>query len=207
MKKLRLGVLVSGRGTNLQAIIDAIERGELCAEIAVVISNVKDAYALERARKHNIPGVIINHKEFTSRQAFEDALIKELEKFKVDLVCLAGFMRILSPYFINRYKHRILNIHPALLPVAKGLYGEKVHKAVLDSGAKFSGCTVHFVTEDVDGGPIILQRVVPVKDNDTPETLAARVLEEEHRAYPEALKLFLEGKLEIIGNRVKIKSV
>ncbi|MEO0131407.1 MAG: phosphoribosylglycinamide formyltransferase [candidate division WOR-3 bacterium] len=205
MKKLKLGVLVSGRGSNLQAIIDAIERNELPAQIAVVISNRPDAYALERAKKHNIPAIVIDHKCFASREEFEARLIEELNRYGVDLVCLAGFMRILSPYFVNHYKNRILNIHPALLPVAKGLYGEQVHKAVLESGAKFSGCTVHFVTEDVDGGPIIIQRVVPVKDDDTIETLAERVLAEEHRAYPEAIRLFAEGRLEIVGRRVKIK--
>lgn len=205
MKKLKLGVLVSGRGSNLQAIIDAIERNELPAQIAVVISNRPDAYALERAKKHNIPAIVIDHKYFGSREEFEARLIEELNRYGVDLVCLAGFMRILSPYFVNHFKNRILNIHPALLPVAKGLYGEQVHKAVLESGAKFSGCTVHFVTEDVDGGPIIIQRVVPVKDDDTIETLAERVLAEEHRAYPEAIRLFAEGRLEIVGRRVKIK--
>ncbi|MCS7258561.1 MAG: phosphoribosylglycinamide formyltransferase [candidate division WOR-3 bacterium] len=205
MKKIRLGVLVSGRGSNLQAIIDAIERGQIPAEIAIVISNKSDAYALQRAQKHNIPTVVIDHKAFASRKDFEQALIDELDRHRVDLVCLAGFMRILSPYFVEHYKNRIMNIHPALLPVAKGLYGEHVHKAVLESGAKFSGCTVHFVTEDVDGGPIIIQRVVPVKDDDTVESLAERVLAEEHRAYPEAIRLFAEGKLEIVGRRVKIK--
>ncbi len=204
MPKKRIGVLVSGRGTNLQAIIDSIERKELDAEIAVVISNVKDAYALERAKNHNIPAVVINHKDFPNREAFERALIEELDKRKVDLVCLAGFMRVLTPFFVNHYKNRIMNIHPALLPAFKGLYGHNVHEAVLKSGAKFSGCSVHFVTEDVDGGPIIVQRVVPVKDDDTPDTLAERVLVEEHKAYSEAIKLFIENRLKIEGNRVKI---
>lgn len=196
--------MVSGRGTNLQAIIDSIERKELDAEIAVVISNVKDAYALERAKNHNIPAVVINHKDFPNREAFEKALIEELDKRKVDLVCLAGFMRVLTPFFVNHYKNRIMNIHPALLPAFKGLYGHNVHKVVLQSGAKFSGCSVHFVTEDVDGGPIIVQRVVPVRDDDTPDTLAERVLVEEHKAYSEAIKLFIEDRLKIEGNRVKI---
>jgi len=202
--KKRIGVLVSGRGTNLQAIIDAIERKEIDAEIVVVISNVKNAYALERARNHNIPAIVINHKDFPNREAFEKALIEELDKRRVDLVCLAGFMRVLTPFFVNHYKNRIMNIHPALLPAFKGLYGHHVHEAVLKSGAKFSGCSVHFVTEDVDGGPIIVQRVVPVKDDDTPDTLAERVLVEEHRAYSEAIKLFTEDRLKIEGNRVKV---
>ncbi len=207
MEKKRIGVLVSGRGTNLQALIDATEKGEIPAEVVIVISNKKDAYALERAKRHNIPALYISHKEFPSREEFEKALIEELDKKKVDLVCLAGFMRVLSPYFVNLYRMRIMNVHPALLPVAKGLYGEKVHEVVLASGAKFSGCTVHFVTEDVDGGPIILQRIVPVEDEDTVETLAERVLKEEHIAYKEAIKLFCEGRLKVFGNRVKVEKI
>ena len=204
MPKKRIGALVSGSGTNLQAIIDAIERKELDAEIAVVISNIKDAYALERAKKHNIPAVVINHKDFPNREAFEKALIEELDKRKVDLICLAGFMRVLTPFFVNNFPNRIMNIHPALLPAFKGLYGHHVHEAVLKSGTKFSGCSVHFVTEDVDGGPIIVQRMVPVKDDDTPDTLAARVLVEEHKAFSEAIKLFAEDRLKVEGKRVKI---
>lgn len=206
MAKIKLGILVSGEGTNLQAIIDSIERKELSAEIAVVISNKKDAYALERAKKHNIPAVFISHKDFATREDFERALIQELDSRKVDLICLAGFMRVLTPLFVNYYRMKILNIHPALLPAAKGLYGEHVHEAILKSGAKYSGCTVHFVTEDVDGGPIIVQKVVPVQDDDTPKTLAERILFQEHIAYSEAIKLVAENKLEIIGNRVKIKN-
>ncbi|MEO0083779.1 MAG: phosphoribosylglycinamide formyltransferase [candidate division WOR-3 bacterium] len=206
MPNIKLAVLVSGNGTNLQAIIDRIERQELPAEIAVVISNKKEAFALERAKRHNIPAVWISHKDFSTREEFEQALISEIDKHRVDLVCLAGFMRVLTPFFVNHYKNRIMNIHPALLPLAKGLYGENVHKAVLASGAKFSGCTVHFVTEDVDGGPIIIQKVVPVLDEDTPESLAERVLQQEHIAYPEAIKLFAENRLVIVGNRVKIKN-
>ena len=204
MKECRIGVLVSGRGTNLQAIIDAVEAKRIRAKVAVVISNVKDAYALKRAERHNIPAIFIDHRKFPDRESFERAVVKELRRYKVELVLLAGFMRILSPYFIKEYRNRIMNIHPALLPAFKGLYGEKVHKAVLESGAKFSGPTVHFVTEDVDGGPIILQKVVPVYDDDTPETLAKRVLEKEHEVYPEAVKLFIENRLKIEGKRVKI---
>jgi len=204
VKECRIGVLVSGRGTNLQAIIDAVEAKRIRAKVAVVISNVKDAYALKRAERHNIPAIFIDHRKFPDRESFERAVVKELRRYKVELVLLAGFMRILSPYFIKEYRNRIMNIHPALLPAFKGLYGEKVHKAVLESGAKFSGPTVHFVTEDVDGGPIILQKVVPVYDDDTPETLAKRVLEKEHEVYPEAVKLFIENRLKIEGKRVKI---
>jgi phosphoribosylglycinamide formyltransferase-1 len=205
MANIKLGVLVSGGGTNLQAIIDAIERKQVISQIAVVISNKKDAYALERARKHQIPALFINHKNYATREEFEQVLIKELDSRNVDLVCLAGFMRVLTPLFVNYYQNRILNIHPALLPAAKGLYGEHVHRAILDSGAKFSGCTVHFVTADVDGGPIIVQKVVSVQDDDTSQSLAERILEQEHIAYPEAIRLYSENKLEIIGNRVKIK--
>jgi len=202
--KKRIAVLVSGNGTNLQAIIDSIERKELDAEIAVVISNIKDVYALERAKNHHIPAVVINHKDFPNREAFEKSLIEELDKRKVDLVCLAGFMRVLTPFFVNHYKNRIMNIHPALLPAFKGLYGHHVHEAVLKSGARFSGCSVHFVTEDVDGGPIIVQRIVPVKDNDTPDTLAERILVEEHKAYSEAIKLFIENRIKIENNHLRI---
>ena len=205
MTNIRLGILVSGGGTNLQAIIDSIERKEVPAEIVIVISNKKEAYALERAKRHNIPGVFINHKDFTTREEFERALIQELDSRKVDLICLAGFMRILTPFFVNHYPLRILNIHPALLPAAKGLYGERVHEIILSSGVKFSGCTVHFVTADVDGGPILLQKVVPVEDNDTAQILAERILIQEHILYREAIKLFAENKLEIVGNRVRIK--
>jgi phosphoribosylglycinamide formyltransferase-1 len=205
MPKLKLAVLVSGSGTNLQAIIDAIEQKEIPAEIAVVISNKADAYALKRAKQYNIPTVYINNKSYSSREDFERAMIEEINKRQADLICLAGFMRVLTELFVSHYPNRILNIHPALLPAAKGLYGEHVHEAILNSGAKFSGCTVHFVTTDVDGGPIVIQKIVPVEDNDTPQTLAKRILEQEHIAYPEAIKLFAENKLEIVGNRVKIK--
>jgi phosphoribosylglycinamide formyltransferase-1 len=202
--KKRIGALVSGQGTNLQAIIDSIERKEIDAQIAVVISNVKDAYALERAKHHNIPAVVINHKDFPNREAFEKTLIEELDKRKVDLICLAGFLRVLTPFFVSHYQNRIMNIHPALLPAFKGLYGHHVHEAVLKSGAKFSGCSVHFVTEDVDGGPIIVQRIVPVKDDDTADSLAERILVEEHKAFSEAIRLFTENRLKVEGNRVKI---
>ncbi len=200
---IKIAVLVSGRGTNLQAIIDACENGFIPGKVVCVISNVENAYALERAKRHNIPNFVISHKK-KERIEFEKEIIEKLEEFKPDLICLAGFMRVLTSYFINHYRNRIMNIHPALLPAFKGLYGEKVHQAVIESGAKFSGCTVHFVDEDVDGGPIIIQRIVPVEDEDTPETLAERVLKEEHIAYPMAIRLFAEGRLKIEGKRVKI---
>jgi phosphoribosylglycinamide formyltransferase-1 len=201
---IKIAVLVSGRGTNLQAIIDACENGYIPGKVVCVISNIENVYALERAKKHNIPNFVISHKNYRNREDFEKALIKKLEEYQPDLICLAGFMRILSSYFVNYYKYKIMNIHPALLPAFKGLYGEKVHQAVIESGAKFSGCTVHFVTEEVDSGPIIIQRIVPVEDDDTPDTLAERVLKEEHIAYPMAIRLFAEGRLKIEGKRVKI---
>ena len=202
MSNLRIGVLVSGGGTNLQAIIDAVARKEIPAEVSVVISNVRTAYALQRAARHGIPATVIDHHDFPDRGTFEQALIAELESRRVQLVCLAGFMRVLSPLFVRRYAARIMNIHPALLPAFKGLWGHHVHEAVIASGTRFSGCTVHFVTEDVDGGPILVQRAVPVLESDDAATLAARVLVEEHRAYPEAIARFASGKLRIAGNRV-----
>jgi phosphoribosylglycinamide formyltransferase-1 len=203
--QLRIGVLVSGGGTNLQAIIDAIERRELAAEIALVVSNVPGAAALERAVKHGIPTRVVDHHAFAGREAFEQALIAGLDQAQVGLVCLAGFMRVLTPLFVRHYAGRIMNIHPALLPAFKGLWGHHVHDAVIASGARFSGCSVHFVTADVDAGPIVVQRVVPVLDNDTAETLAARVLEQEHKAYPEAIGLFAQGRTVVNGNRVRIE--
>lgn len=221
MPRLRVGVLVSGTGTNLQAIINASQAEQYPAEVAVVISNVPTAPALERAARHGIPCQVIDHRQFRltricrrltergsaenyDRVRFEQALCDALDAHQVELVCLAGFMRVLTPFFVQRYPGRIMNIHPALLPAFKGLWGHHVHEAVLASGARYSGCTVHFVTEEVDGGPIILQRVVPVYDDDTPETLAARVQEQEHQLYPEAIRLFAEGRLRIVGNRVII---
>ncbi len=203
---LRVGVLVSGTGTNLQALIDACRAGEVPAEIAVVISNVPGAYALERARRAGIPAVVHDHRRFPTREAFEQALRDSLLAHRVELVCLAGFLRILSPGFVRAFAGRIMNIHPALLPAfgGKGMYGDRVHRAVLASGARLSGCTVHFVTEVPDAGPIILQAAVPVLDDDTPETLASRVRREECRLYPEAVRLFAEGRLRIEGNRVRI---
>ena len=165
MNTVKLGVLVSGRGSNLQAIIDNIEKGQLPAEIAVVISDQPDAYSLERARKHNIPAIHISAKGYKGKRDQYDALlVKELQKNKVDLVCLAGFMRIITPTLIKSFPNRILNIHPALLPAFPGLH---VQKAALDHGVKFSGCTVHFVDKGMDTGPIIIQAVVPILDNDT----------------------------------------
>lgn len=200
MKKVKLGVLVSGRGSNLQAIIDNIEAGRLSAEITVVISDQPDAYSLERARNHSIPALHISAKGYQGkREAYDELLVKELLKNQVELVCLAGFMRIITPMLINAFPDRILNIHPALLPAFPGLH---VQKAALEHGVKFSGCTVHFVDENMDTGPIIIQAVVPILDNDTEDSLSARILEQEHKIYSRAIQLYAEGRLRIVGRRV-----
>lgn len=192
--KLRIGVLVSGSGTNLQAIIDACQSGYLPAKVVVVISNRKDAYALERAKMHNIEALFVDRKLFPDDTSYSAKLAEEFEVRQVDLVCLAGFLLKLAPNFIQQFKNRILNIHPALLPKfgGEGMYGHNVHEAVLKSGEKVSGCTVHFVDEEYDHGEILLQRTVPVLKDDTPETLAKRILEQEHKLYPDAIKLFIE---------------
>ena len=197
---LNIGVLISGRGSNLQAIIDATLRGELDARVVVVISNRADAYGLERARRHGIEALFIPSKG-RLREEFEKEVGDELERRGVELVCLAGFMRILSPYFVRRFRHRIMNIHPALLP---SFPGEEAQRQAFEYGVKVSGCTVHFVDEGVDTGPIIVQIPVMVEENDTVETLAARILEQEHRAYPMAIRLFSEGRLVVEGRRVRV---
>jgi phosphoribosylglycinamide formyltransferase-1 len=193
--KFRLAVLASGRGSNLQALIDAIQKGEISAEIAVVISDKPNAIALKRARKHNIPAITILRNDFPTREVFEEKILEAIKEYQCDLICLAGFMRILSPYFINNAKVKIINIHPSLLPAFPGLNAQK---QALDYGVKFSGCTVHFVDEGMDTGPIILQAVVPVLDDDTEETLADRILKEEHRIYPEAIKLLAQKNSETV---------
>lgn len=198
----KIGVLVSGRGSNLQAIIDSINNGYLPLEIAVVISDKADAFALERARKAGIKTAAVERKNCISKEAFETEINKELEQAGCELVVLAGFMRILSGTFVNKWHHKIINIHPALLPSFPGLHGQGQAFAY---GVKFSGCTVHFVDEGTDSGPIILQKVVPVLDDDTEETLAERILVQEHIAMPEALKLWAEGKLIISGRKVKVE--
>jgi phosphoribosylglycinamide formyltransferase 1 len=200
---LKIGVLVSGRGSNLQAIIDAVNSKKINGEIAVVISNIPGVAALERARQNGIKAVVIDHKEHSDRSSYDKQVIKTLEENKVGLICLAGYMKLLSPEFVHHFRGRIMNIHPALLPAFPGLH---VQKKALEYGVKFSGCTVHFVDEGCDTGPIILQAAVPVLDDDTEETLSARILKEEHRIYPEAIRLFSEGKLKIEGRRVKIET-
>lgn len=197
-KKTRVGVFVSGSGSNLQALIDAKIPS---VEIVVVVSNNPDAYAIERAKKNKIPVEVIDHRNYSSREDFEREIQKRLDQYKVDLIALAGFMRILTPLFIRNYKNRIMNLHPALLP---SFPGTNAVKQALMYGVKFTGCTVHFVDEGVDTGPIILQAVVPINDTDTEESLLERIHKEEHRIYPEAVRLFGEGKLRIEGRRVLV---
>lgn len=197
----KVGVLVSGRGSNLQAILDRIADGYLPLEVAVVISDKANALALERAAKAGIPTVVVARKECADKAEFEAKINAALVEAGCELVVLAGFMRILSGGFVNQWQQKIVNIHPALLPSFPGLDAQG---QAVNYGVKFSGCTVHFVDEGTDSGPIILQKVVPVLEDDTEETLAARILEQEHKAMPEALKLWAEGKLEISGRHVRV---
>lgn len=196
-----LGVLCSGRGTNLQSIIDAVASGQIKAPIGVVVTDKPGVMALERGSKAGIPAVCVDRKQYGSREEFDAALLGELKKYGVTLVCLAGFMRLLTAGFIRAYEGRVLNIHPALLPSFKGAHA---HRDALAYGAKVSGCTIHFVVEDMDAGPIILQAAVPVLEGDDEDSLAARVLVEEHKLYPRAIELFLAGKLTIDGRCVRI---
>ncbi|MCZ7391757.1 MAG: phosphoribosylglycinamide formyltransferase [Candidatus Methanoperedens sp.] len=196
-----IAVLASGRGSNLQAIIDSIGNGYLKAKITVVISDIGDAYALERARRHGIEAVFIDPEKFPSRELYEKEVLRVLRKHDAELVLLAGYMRVVGRALLKAYKNRMLNIHPALLPTFPGLHAQK---QAFDHGVKVAGCTVHFVDDTLDNGPIILQRCVEVKENDTPETLADRILEQEHKIYPEAVKLFVENRLRIEGRKVKI---
>ena len=200
---MKIACLASGDGTNLQAIIDNIESGRLEARIVAVISNVPGAGALARAQKHHIPWFVVNNKEYASRQLFDRELAAIIDRQEAQLICLCGFMRIFSPFFIDHYPGRIINIHPALLPAhgGEGFYGHKVHQAVLASGDKISGCTVHFVDQEVDHGPTILQRTVPVLPEDTADSLADRVLKEEHLAYSQAIALIARGELKIGLNK------
>lgn len=200
-KKLPIAVLVSGSGTNLQAIIDAIESKNLNAEIKVVISNKPDALALKRCEKHNIQSVIHDNKSYSSKEDFETAISQTILESGAELICLAGFMRVLSHTFVKKFLGKIINIHPALLPSFPGLHGQK---QALDYGVKVSGCTVHFVNEGVDAGPIILQATVPVLANDTEESLSKRILEQEHKLYPQAIQLIAQNKVKIDGRRVLI---
>ena len=194
----RLGVLISGRGSNLQALIDAVGDGRLQATIAVVISNREDAQGLARARAAGIEAICISHEGWPSRADYDRALIEALRAREVGLVCLAGFMRIFAGPMIDAFPNRILNIHPALLPSFPGV---DVQAQAIEYGVKISGVTVHIVTRELDAGPIVLQRAVPVLDDDTPDTLAARILVEEHRAYPDAVQMILDGGWRVEGRR------
>jgi len=200
--KLPIGVLVSGSGSNLQSIIDHIGSGKLEAEIKVVISNIPEAFALERCRLHNIPFVVIDHRDFPMRDAFDQQMIDVLKSRGVELVVMAGFMRILTDRFLSSFSLRIMNIHPALLPAFPGLH---VQRKAVDYGVRFSGCTVHFADDGVDTGPIIIQAVVPVCEGDDEDSLAQRILKEEHKIYPQAIQWYAEGRLEVKGRNVHLR--
>lgn len=201
MHRLRLGVLASGSGSNLQAIIDSIDSGYLPCEMAVVVSDNPDAYALKRAERHGIPARVVLPKSFPGREAFDAEVARTLKESGVDLVVLAGFMRIVTGALINEFPMKVINIHPALLPSFPGLH---VQQKAIEYGVKFSGCTVHFVDEGVDTGPIIIQAVVPIHNDDTEKTLSSRILKEEHSIYPYAIKLLAEGRVEVKGRRVLV---
>ncbi len=198
-----LGVLISGRGSNLQAILDAIDEGLLDAYVGIVVSNKNDAPGLERARKAGATTVVLSHEDYDSREAFDAAVLGRLSEHDVEVVCLAGFMRILSPVLVRAFPNRILNIHPSLLPAFVGLHAQK---QALEHGVKVSGCTVHLVDEELDHGPILLQQTVPVLEDDTEETLSARILEQEHKLYTEAIRLVLDGKVRVDGRRAIIET-
>ena len=204
---LRVAVLASGRGSNLQAVIDAIEAGTVQAKIVAVISNKKEAPALERARRNGLSDLFVDPKPYAgrldSREAYDRELLDVLRRHDVELVLLAGYMKIVTTVLVEAFANRMMNIHPSLLPSFPGL---DVQKKAIEWGCKLAGCTVHFVTEGVDEGPIILQAAVPILDADTPDTLAARILEQEHKIYPQAIQLFAEGRLRVEGRRVFIEA-
>jgi phosphoribosylglycinamide formyltransferase-1 len=195
----RVAVLLSGRGSNFRALLAAVREGRIDARVALVLSNKAEAAGLATAREAGLETLFLDPKLFPSKEDYDAAVVRELDARDIDLVCLAGYMKILTPVFCRAYKNRILNIHPALLPAFPGLH---VQQRAVDWGVRFSGCTVHFVAEEVDMGPIVLQAVVPVLQDDTEETLAARILVEEHKIYPEAVRLYFEGRIEIRGRRV-----
>jgi phosphoribosylglycinamide formyltransferase-1 len=200
-RKLRIGALASGSGSNLQSIIDSCQDSSLAAEVVLVLSNNSEAGALSRAEQAGIPRLSIDHRHYDSREEYDRAVVAALRNAGVELVVLAGFMRLISTVFLEAFPGRIMNIHPALLPAFPGLH---VQRKALEYGARFAGCTVHFVDGGVDTGPIIIQAVVPVFDDDTEQTLSARILQQEHRIYPRAIQLFAEGRLHIEGRRVRI---
>jgi len=200
----KLAVLVSGRGSNLQAIIDSIDREELDAHLSIVISNTKDAMALKRAEKHGIKTIFIDPSTYLNSKEYDKALVLKLKEFSIDLICLAGYMRILGEEVIQTFEKKIINIHPSLLPAFPGLNAQK---QAINHGVKFSGCTVHFVDSGVDSGPIILQTVVPVYDNDDEKSLSKRILEQEHCLYPKAIKMIQEKKIRLNGRTVTSKII
>ena len=204
LNTFKLAVLVSGRGSNLQAIIDSIDREELDAHLSIVISNTKDAIALKRAEKHGIKTIFIDPSNYLSSKEYDKALVLKLKEFSVDLICLAGYMRILGEEIIQTFEKKIINIHPSLLPAFPGLNAQK---QAINHGVKFSGCTVHFVDSGVDSGPIILQTVVPVYDNDDEKSLSKRILEQEHYLYPKAIKMIQENKIRLNGRTVTSKTI
>jgi phosphoribosylglycinamide formyltransferase-1 len=203
-RKTPIGVLVSGNGSNLQSLIDHMEAGKLDAEIRIVISNNPEAHALERCRKHKIPTAVVDHRDFSSRESFDSRMVDILNASGVELVAMAGFMRLLSPVFFQAFPLKIMNIHPALLPSFPGIH---VQQKAVDYGVRFSGCTVHFAEEGMDSGPIIIQAVVPVFEDDNGESLAERILKEEHRIYPQAIQYYAEGRVEVIGRNVRILNI
>lgn len=209
MSQVNIGVLISGGGTNLQALIDNVENGRINARIRLVISNKKDAYGLERARKHGIKALYIDRRNFASEEDFNDQIIKELKALDIELVVLAGYLKLLSKRFIQSYNMKIINIHPSLIPsfAGKGYYGERVHQAVLDRGVKFTGATVHFVDEGTDTGPIILQEIVRVEEDEDLESIKKKVLEIEHGILIQAVKLYCQGSLEVRDRKVRIRKV
>ena len=204
LNTFKLAVLVSGRGSNLQAIIDSIDREELDAHLSIVISNTKDAMALKRAEKHEIKTIFIDPSNYSSSKEYDKALVLKLKEFSIDLICLAGYMRILGEEIIQTFEKKIINIHPSLLPAFPGMNAQK---QAINHGVKFSGCTVHFVDFGVDTGPIILQTVVPVYDNDDEKSLSKRILEQEHYLYPKAIKMIQENKIRLNGRTVTSKTI
>lgn len=201
-KKLKLGVLASGSGTNLQAILESCANNKIDADVKIVVSDVATAKALDRARKFGVPAVVHERKDYPTKQDYEKAIVGDLKRHEVELVCLAGYMRIVGKEFLSAFPNRVINIHPALLPSFPGLDAQEL---AWDYGVKVSGCTVHFVDEQTDHGPIILQATVPVMDNDTVDSLRERILKQEHRIYSEAIQLYAEGRLTIEGRCVRIK--
>lgn len=200
-KRGRVAVFLSGRGSNFLALREAVDRGTIDADIALVLSNKADAPGLLKAREAGLDAVFLDPKAFATREDYDRAVLAEVERRRIDLVCLAGYMKVLTPALCEALEHRVVNIHPALLPAFPGLH---VQQKAIDWGVRFSGCTVHFVAAEVDMGPIILQAVVPVLQDDTEDTLAARILVEEHRIYPEAVRLYFQGRIEVRGRRVFI---